>query len=432
MRLASALALALATFAGCEARAAESWAVHGQLTYVEQDSSDFNAPYRGPNSLSPDRGAETVDATLYLGASPWRGAEVWINPELDQGHGLDDTLGVAGFPSGEAYKIGRNQPYFRLQRAFLRQTIAADGGEISVDGSANQLAQTITQDRVVLWVGKFSVPDVFDGNQFAHDPRSDFFNWTLIDTGTFDYAADAWGYSAGAAVEWYTGPWTFRAGLFDLSDVPNSARLDPAFREFQAIGELEHRHEVSNQPGRVLITIYQSRGRMGLLDAAVQRAELTGSPPSTALVREYRSRVGGSLDLEQSISASLGAFMRVGKAQGNVEAYEFTDVDRSAALGLSLKGSAWHRQQDTVGLAAVVNNASAARQRYLAAGGLGIIIGDGRLPHPGPEQILETYYSAQVLAHLDLSLDYQWVDHPAFNRDRGPVSLLAFRLHAQF
>jgi high affinity Mn2+ porin len=430
----SALLLAVALFAGSGSglHAEESWAAHGQLTYVEQDTSDFDAPYRGANSLSPDRGAETVDATLYLGARLWREAELWINPEADQGHGLNDTLGVAGFPSGEAYKVGKNQPYFRVQRAFLRDTISVGGNEVSTEGSANQLAQTESEDRIVLWFGKFSVPDVFDGNQFAHDPRADFFNWTIIDTGTFDYAADAWGYTAGAAVEWYAGHWTLRGGLFDLSDVPNSADLEPAFHEFQMLTEIEHRHELSGAPGRVLVTLFESRGRMGLLDTAVQRAELTGSTPNAASVRKYRSRIGGSLDIEQSLTPALGAFIRLGKAQGNVETYEFTDVDRSAAFGVSIKGADWHRAKDTVGLATVINNASAARQRYLADGGLGILIGDGKLPHPGPEQIIESYYSAQVFSNLNVTLDYQWVDHPAYNRDRGPASLLAFRLHVQF
>ena len=412
--------------------APQIYAVHGQITYVEQETLGFNAPYAGRNSLSPNRGAETSDATVYLGARLWPGAEGWADAELDQGFGLDDTLGVAGFPSGEAYKVGKNQPYLRLPRLFIRQTFELDGPRQPVAAAPNQLGGFRSADRVVVTLGKFSVGDIFDTNQYAHDPRSDFLNWAAIDAGTFDYAADAWGYTAGAAVEWYRGAWTLRGGLFDLSDVPNSARLDPGFHEFQSVLELERRHEIGPLPGRLAITVFDSRGRMGLLDDAVQLAASTASAVNIAAVRSYRGRAGASLNLEQQVTADLGAFARLGKAGGNVEPYEFTDIDRTLSVGLSLRGAAWRRQDDTVGLAAINNGISAARERYLNAGGLGVLIGDGRLPHPGPEQILETYYSLAVFGFAQLSCDYQWIDHPAYNRDRGPVSVVAVRIHAQF
>jgi high affinity Mn2+ porin len=410
----------------------EAWAVHGQFTYVDQSTSDFNAPYRGTNSLSPDKGAETTDATLYLGARLWRGAEAWFDGEIDQGFGLDDTLGVAGFPSGEAYKVGKNQPYYRLPRLFIRQTVDLGGERQSVEPQANWLGGEQSADRVVVWLGKFSVVDVFDTNQYAHDPRADFLNWSALDEGSFDYAADAWGYTVGAAIEWYQGAWTYRTGLFDLSNVPNSVHLDPGFHEFQADLEIEHRHEIAGRPGRLMLTVFESRGRMGLLEQAVQAAQSSGLPVDIAAVRAYRGRSGASLSLEQQITPDLGAFFRAGKAAGNVETYEFTDIDRALAAGLSLQGSRWHRGDDTVGLAAMNNGISGAREAYLNAGGLGVLIGDGQLPHPGPEQIIETYYSAAVFKFAHLSLDYQYINHPAYNRDRGPVSVVAVRLHAQF
>ncbi len=410
----------------------QSFAVHGQFTYVEQGTGGFNAPYHGPNSLTPNAWAETSDATLYLGAKLWPGAEGWINGEFDQGFGLDGTLGVAGFPSGEAYKVGSNQPYFRLQRAFVRQTFDLSGNPQEVAAAANQLRTSHSDNRVVLTVGKFSVVDVFDTNKFAHDPRADFLNWTVIDTGTFDYAADAWGYTVGAAVEWYVNDWTLRAGLFDLSDVPNSVHLEPGFQEHQINLELEHRHQFLDRPGRVLVTGYQSRGQMGLLDEAVALAESTDTPVDIAAVRRYRTRSGISFSGEQEITANLGAFFRAGAAGGNVEAYEFTDIDRTFAVGLSSRGSRWHRADDTIALAAVHNAISDSRKNYLDAGGLGLLIGDGQLPHPGPEQIIESYYSAAVLDFIHVALDYQWISHPAYNRDRGPVSVIAVRLHAEF
>jgi high affinity Mn2+ porin len=429
---AAALLTPLPAAAAATEDAAEAFAVHGQFTYVEQATSAFNAPYAGANSLSPNRGAETVDATLYLGARLWPGAEGWINGEVDQGRGLDDTLGVAGFPSGEAYKVGRNQPYLRLPRLFLRQTWNLDETRQSVEAAANQLDGPRSANRVVLTIGKFSVTDVFDTNQYAHDPRSDFLNWANIDAGTFDYAADAWGYTAGAALEWYRGAWTLRGGLFDLSTVPNSVHLDPGFHELQSVLELERRHEIGALPGRLALTVFDNRGRMGLLNDAVLRAASTGGAVDITAVRKYRSRAGASLKLEQQLATDLGLFARLGKAGGNVEAYEFTDIDRTVSAGLSLQGIRWHRADDTLGLAAINNGISAARERYLNAGGLGVLVGDGRLPHPGREQIIETYYSLSVLRSAHLSVDYQWINHPAYNRDRGPVSVVAVRLHAQF
>ena len=410
----------------------ERFAIHGQVTYVEQETNAFNAPYAGPNSLSPRNGRETVDVTLFLGARLWSGAEAWLTPELEQGFGLDDTLGVAGFPSGEAYKIGKNEPYLRLPRAFVRQTINLGTVTERVDGVADQLAGSRCSDRWVITAGKFAVTDVFDAGQYAHDPRSDFLNWSSVDAGTFDYAADAWGFTVGAAAEWYRGAWTVRGGLFDLSNIPNSTHLEPGGHEFQILFEVEKRHDLFGQPGKALVTYFHSRGRMALLDDAVRFAASTGGPVDVVPVRQYRSRVGVSLGLEQQLANDLGLFARVGNAGGNVETYEFTDVDRTFELGLSLKGTRWARARDTVGVAGIVNGISATRERFLDAGGLGVLVGDGQLPHPASERILEAYYSLAVYSQGFLTIDYQRVVNPGYNQDRGPVSLFAVRVHAQF
>jgi high affinity Mn2+ porin len=171
---------------------------------------------------------------------------------------------------------------------------------------------------------------------------------------------------------------------------------------------------------------------MGLLDAAIAQAAATGEPPNTATVRSYRSRFGVSLDLEQPLTAAVGIFARAGKSTGNVEAYEFTDIDRTVSVGASIKGTDWHRADDVVGLAIIDNGISAEREEYLNLGGLGILVGDGRLPHPGAEQILESYYKLTACSWLALTLDYQWVRNPAYNTDRGPVSIVAARVHLQF
>ncbi len=411
----------------------EDFAIHGQATLTEQGNLAFTAPYSGTNSLPPiAEGRETADVTLFVGERPWKGGEIWLNPEFDQGFGLHDTLGVAGFPSGEAYKVGKSAPYFRLQRLFLRQTVDL-GGEISkVEPDLNQLAGSQSANRLVLTIGKFAVTDVFDTNKYAHDPKQDFLDWALIDTGTFDYAADAWGYTVGASAEWYSGPWTLRAGVFDLSKVPNSEKLDTHFGQFQLIGEVERRYAVGGRDGAIKVTGFLSRGRMGRYIDALDPGRGSEGPANIALVRHYRSRTGVSLDAQQQISGDLGGFIRAGWASGDVEPYEFADIDETVSAGLSLAGKRWGRPDDTLAVAGVVDGISKQHQAYLAAGGLGILVGDGRLPHPASENILETYYDIALAHAVHLTIDYQFVDHPAYNSDRGPVSIFAARLHAQF
>lgn len=416
---------------GPSALETDRFAFHAQATMVAQYNPRFRAPYKGQNSLIPDIGRETTDLTMYAGVRLWEGAEVWINPELDQGFGLSNSVGAAGFPSGEAYKVGAEYPYARLHRAFVRQTINLGGEDQKVDAGLNQFSGSQTSDRLVFTIGKIGAGDIFDTNRYAHDPRTDFMNWSLIDTATFDYAADAWGYSVGAVAEWYQGPWTFRGGLFDLSVVPNSTRLDPAFGQFQWVGEIERRYSIWGQPGKVAVTGFLTRGRMGSFQDAIQLAALTGEPADIAAVRRYQSRGGISMNLEQQLMANVGLFVRAGVADGSKEPYEFTDVDRTVAAGLSVSGKQWGRDDDTFGIAGVVNGISNVHQAFLDAGGLGILIGDGQLPRPGNERILETYYSFPVLASK-VTLDYQLIVNPAYNRDRGPVSVFGLRVHTQY
>jgi high affinity Mn2+ porin len=409
----------------------DNFAVHGQTTFLEQYDPPYRSPYTGPNSLIPNLGRETFDATAFLGWRLWDGAELWVNPEIDQGFGLSGTLGVAGFPSGEAYKVGESVPYARVPRAFIRQTINLGGDSEKVDAAANQFGSSQTANRLVFTVGKFAVTDIFDNNKYAHDPKNDFMNWAIIDTGTFDYAADAWGYSYGAAAEWYAGGWAVRGGLFDQSTVPNSADLDPTFVQFQWVGEIERRYQLWSQPGKLAVTGFLTRARMGSFQDAIDLAQMTGGPADIAAVRQYRSRSGVSLNLEQQITEELGVFARAGFADGDIEPYDFADIDRTVAAGLSLTGKQWGRPDDNMGVAGVINGITKAHQEFFNDGGLGILVGDGMLPHPGPEQIIEAYYELPV-SFLKLTLDYQFIVNPGYNADRGPASVISARVHAQF
>jgi high affinity Mn2+ porin len=411
--------------------AAEDWAVHGQATFVEQFHPAFRAPYSGASSLfGGAQGRETLDATLYLGARPWDGGEAWADIEMDQGFGLSNTLGVAAFPSAEAYKVGRSAPYGRLQRLFFRESFDLGGEEEQIEGAANQLSGTRASDNLVLTGGKFSVTDIFDTNSYAHDARGDFLNWAIVDPGAFDYAADAWGYSYGLAAEWNVAAWTLRGGLFDLSRVPNTTELETDFSQFELVAELERRIALFDHGGKIKLLGFVNRGRMGSYNDAVALAG--GMSADTALVRHYRSRPGMALNVEQGLSDDLGFFLRASLNDGSQETYEFTDIHQSLSTGLSLKGAMWQRADDTIGLAFETSAISKSAQAYLAAGGLGLLIGDGRLTHYSGETVVEAYYDAQLCKGLNAALDYQFIANPAYNADRGPISVLGFRLHGEF
>jgi high affinity Mn2+ porin len=413
--------------------------VHGQTTFVWQSYPAIRSPYEGSNSLpARGQGRETLDATLFAGIRLWQGAEVWLTPEIDQGHGLAETHGVAGFPSGEAYKEGFSYPYARMQRAFLRQTINLGGETEKVDADINQFANASTANRLVLTVGKLAIVDIFDTNRYANNPKSDFLNWSLINAGTFDYAGDGWGYTYGGAAEWYQDRWTFRAGIFDLSaspaggNSPEGTFLDSTFNNFEMVGEIEERHQLWGQPGKLKITGYLERGRMGTYQNAIDLAQITGQPADINAVRTYTSRPGVSINLEQQVSETLGVFARAGWADGTREPWDFTDIDRTVSAGASLNGKEWGRPDDTIGIAGVINNISGVHEAFFNAGGRGILIGDGQLPNPGLEEILETYYSYAVTQATKISFDYQFINNPAYNTQRGAVNAFSVRLHTQF
>ena len=443
-RKSRSIALASAAALACHASQAwaddtadtppQLWAVHGQTTFVDQYHPAFHAPYSGRNSLNPGSlGDETADITLYIGVSPWSGGELWLNPEIDQGFGLSNTLGVAGFPSGEAYKVGKSSPYFKMQRVFFRQTFDLGGESETVDPDLNQLGRTETKDRVVVTLGKMAVTDVFDHNDYASDPRNLFLNWALVDLATFDYAANAWGYTYGATAEWYQDRWTLRAGVFDLSDVPNSGKLESTFgRQFQLIAEAEERYTMWDRPGALRLIGFFTHGRMGLFHDAIALAQASGQPADISLVRHMHQRTGIGLNLQQQLSDDLGFFLRAGYDDPSREPFEFIDADAALSTGLSLKGNRWERNDDTIGFALILNGIARQHETYFDLGGTGILVGDGQLPHPDTEKVLETYYALALNKAVTVTADYQFIADPAYNSDRGPVSVFGARIHAEF
>ena len=328
--------------------------------------------------------------------------------------------------------FGDKTPYVRLQRAFARYTINLGGEDSAVTSSANQVATHKTADNITITLGKLSAVDIFDTNIYAHDPRADFLNWAIVDSGAYDYAADAWGYTYGVVTEWTLSWWTWRVGAFDLSKVPNDTALESDFSQFEAVTEFEARHNLLPQPGKVKLLLFANRGRMAKYTDAVRLSQLTGMTPDVALVRQYDTRAGAALNIEQGLSPQIGFFARLSMNDGSKEAYEFTEINRSVAMSLAIKGAAWGRPDDTVGISGVVNSISAAARRYFAAGGLGILIGDGQLPRASWEKIAELYYSAAVTRGISLAFDFQHAAAPAYDAARGPVNILGLRLHAEF
>ena len=409
------------------------WAVFGQSTFTAMASLGFRRPYEGANSLTANDLRETFDATLYLGVRPWAGGEIWANGEIDQGFGIGNAHGIAGYASGEAYKLGKANPYTRLQRLYLRQTFSLGGPVSDVDATANQMAGRQNADRLVITVGKFGVADIFDANKYAHDPRGDFLNWSLIDSGAFDYAGDPWGYTYGAAGELYLGAWTARAGLFDMTDVAGGLTTVTDFSYYQAVAELEHRHAIDNHPGTVRGALWLSHGRLGRYADALAWGLANAAVPDLAQVQTAsHNRLGGYVNAEQELTGNLGLFLRASMADGRYASWDFTDIDRSVSGGLSLAGKGWGRAADTINLGLVVNTVSKVARTYFAAGGLGILIGDGALPNAGSEKIAEASYAWRPTTKIAVTFDAQGVINPAYNRDRGPVGIVGLRFHAAF
>jgi hypothetical protein len=409
----------------------ETWNLHGQSTVVGQTNDPFNSPYQGSHSLQPNREwATSFTATLMTGWRLWKGAEFYLDGEGAAGKGVSSVQGLAGAPNGETYRVGNPEFRASVARAFVRQTFDLGGEAQKVDDDAHQLGGKRDSRRVVLHVGKFSVMDVFDANAYAHDPRSQFLNWTLMGQGAWDYPADTRGYTWGYAAEFYWDAWALRYGRFAEPLEANQLEMDHGFaRAHGDVVELEHDHTLGDRPGAVRLMVYRNTTRMGAYRLSL--AESPTAPDITATRTYGRVKQGWGLNLEQALTADLGAFFRWSTDDGHTESWAFSEIDRFVSAGLVLKGSGWGRAQDRVGLALVQNGLSADHRDYLVAGGLGFLLGDGRLTY-APERICEAYYALALGRFLTASLDGQRIWNPGYNQDRGPVNLWAIRLHAQF
>jgi len=412
-----------------------SWEIHGQTTFIFQGYPPIRSPYEGVNSLpGVGQSRETWTISAFLGMRLWQGAELYYNPELLQGFGVANTVGAAGYPNGEAQKSNFPYPRYNTSRLFLRQEIGLGGERVKVESDYGQLAGEKDVSRLTFQVGKFAVHDLFDTNPYAGDARTDFLNWSIWAAGAFDYPADRVGLTYGITAELNQPRWAARAGYFLVGNEPNSNVFDMnLLARGGYVGELEMRFAPYGRPGTAKLGVWLTSTFAGSYNEAVALALATGqsAADTVAQTRQGRTKYGYYINLQQEISDDLGLFARWSWNDGRTEIGAFTDIDQSLSGGMRLKGSPWGRPSDEFGLAGAWNMLSPDQARYTAAGGLGVLIGDGRLRYAS-ENVLEAYYAVQLAKGVIATLDYQLLVNPAYNADRGPVSLFAGRLSARF
>jgi len=320
-----------------------SWNVHGQLTFIEQGYPAFRSPYQGANSLSnASQIQNTTSATAFVGYRPWDGTEIYVNPELMQGFGLNNTLGVAGFPNGEAQKSDFPAPRIDIARVFVRQTFGLGGEQETIEDGPNQLAGKQDISRITVTAGRFAVLDLFDGNSYSHDPRVDFLNWNMYCCGSYDVTMDRISYTWGAAVELNQKNWAIRGGYFLVPTISNVNTFDTQIPQHgEYIGELELRYSLFSQPGKLRLMGWANIAEMGSYAEALAMPATIPTYPDITQTRQVRTNYGFVINLEQAITSDLGVFSRASWSPGLLEIIGWTDCDESLSFGTVLKGNAW-------------------------------------------------------------------------------------------
>ena len=408
----------------------ETWGLHFQATSVTQGHPSFPASYSGFNSLSPDaETATSVTSTLFAEAKVWINGEIYMSPEILYGSGISGTLGLAGAPNGEIYRVDNPDPKLNLSRIYLKQVFGMGERKEFKAADLEQLAGFYNQKRLTVVIGKFSLVDFFDNNSYSDDPRTQFLNWSIMYNGAWDFAADTRGYTWGIVLELQEPSWAIRFGSVQVPEQANQMSLDGNLSKAHGDNlELEYRYSIKDRPGATRLMSYVNYAHMG------NYRETLNNPSYGMDItqdRQYRIKYGFGFNFEQEVTSNLGFGLRLGWNDGATETWAFTEIDRSASLTMSLKGASWNRSADNLGIGIVVNGLSQDHADYLAAGGYGFIIGDGRLSY-SPEEILETYYLWKPAPYLGITPDFQFVNHPAYNTDRGPVLIMGIRVHVEY
>jgi high affinity Mn2+ porin len=405
---------------------------HFQLTTVTQHKAKINAPYTGLKSLTgPAESATTLTGTIFWGSKLWKHAALYINPEVAGGSGVSSAQGIAGFTNGEAFRVGNPSPSVYLARMFLQQTFDLGGEQISVGEGANEVYKTRASKYIDFVVGKFSIADYFDKNSYSHDPRSQFFNWGLMSNGAWDYPANVRGYTWGVVVEYGTPRYSLRVASTMVPSEANGNTMDKNYGQANSnVIEFEKPYLLNKQAGKIRILGFYTHAHMGNYLQAIKE---NPTNPDITLTRAYgRTKYGFGINIEQSLTNNIGLFARVGWNDGHNETWAFTEIDRSASLGLFIDGAQWNRMNDQFGIGSVVNGLSSYHRDYLASGGYGFIIGDGQLNY-SHEWITEVFYRANIFSDtFYVTPNFQFVVNPAYNKDRGPATVIGLRVHVEF
>jgi len=405
---------------------------HFQQTVITQSKPGFSADYSGQNSLSTAKETQTsLTTTLFGGARLWKGAEAYFNPEMSGGAGLSKTLGVAGFPNGETFRVGQAEPKIYIARLYLTQNFEWGKEKDTIKDDQNQLAGLKSKRYLSFTAGKFGMADYFDGNAFSHDPRTQFMNWSLMSNGAWDYPANTRGYVIGLYAELGQPTWSLRFAYTMVTTTANGAIWDAKIGKANSQTlEYEKRYGDGDKKGTFRVLGFLNNGKMGSYKDALALSPV--NPVVDTTQRYGRHKYGFGLNAEQNISKDFGVFAKASYNDGKTETWFFTEIDQSVSFGGVLNGRSWKRKNDEIGLAFVGNGISKDHRDYLAAGGYGFIIGDGKLNY-STEMIAELYYKIDAFQEkFFISPDYQFIMNPAYNKDRGPVNVFSVRAHIEF
>jgi high affinity Mn2+ porin len=407
----------------------------GQANFIFQTHPPFHAPYSGKNSLSPNYEKATSRVmTLYTGVRLNNSTELLVDIEEAGGAALSTGLGLAGDTDLDIVRnpLLSKTPY--LGRGMIHKLFALSKDKIENQRNAFSLFEELPRRRLEIRFGKFSMPDFFDVNSVGSDTHFQFTNWTIDNNGAYDYAADTRGYTVGATADYEDRNWGFRFAEGLMPKIANG--IDLVWKPWQAHAEnfeYELRHGlIPKKPGVVRLLAFTNYANMGIYrDQIVLAGQNHVTPDITNHPWRITRKYGFGINLEQNLTRYLTAFTRFGWDNGKTESFAYTEVDQSFSGGIGANGAWWHRKQDRAGIAVVSNAISKDHQNYLAAGGLGFLLGDGNLNY-GRENILETYYTVHVWRGIYLAPGVQHITDPGYNRDRGPVVVPSFRAHIEF
>ena len=414
---------------------------HFQLTVISQGHLAFRSLYSGKNSLpgNAEWGATSITSTLFLGRKLWKNGAFYFNPEISGGNGLGSSLGVAGALNGETYRVGNPTPSVFIARAFFQQQIPLSKGSFeNVEDDVNQIKDKVAAKRITISAGKFAISDFFDGNQYSHDPRTQFLNWSLMSNGAWDYPANTRGYTFGIVTEFVKRMWTLRLASVAVPSIANSPKMEYDFTKAHSETiEIERKITLNNNPGTVRLLFSEMYSRAPSYQSGLKAIETNDTDLLKVISGEAKGKNFGGKKYtigfsgDQQLNHWLGIFLRAGWNDGKDATWAFTEIDQTLSAGLSVKGTLWKCPNDVFGLASVMNGISPEHKAFLKAGGYGFIIGDGNLNY-GHEGIIEAYYNTHVTKFFTLGLDYQFVNNPGYNKDRGPVNAFAVKGHVDF